>query len=204
MDLLDKLVMAIDRRQRRRLGIREFTDDPDCIMRLALTTARTGAELADGWVIRPGDRVGVLHMWNEHIPRMPPIGPDLAWARAGFHLPVHSLRLLARYVVETPSLKDITAFGGSPTFVYTPNADRMAHRLGFELFDPVPPRGPVEWGAGLVMRLWSWLLRRAFNPKSAQGLRLRDFQQRPAWISRRTLIARYGPAESETATAPGV
>ena len=59
MDLLNRLIVAFDRRQRRKLGIWEFTDDPDCIVRLGITRARVGAHLADGTIVRPGDRIAI-------------------------------------------------------------------------------------------------------------------------------------------------
>jgi hypothetical protein len=198
MDLLSRLVVAIDRRQRRRLGIWEFSDDPACILRLGLTVARARVELADGTVVRPGEHVGVVHLWNERMPQMGPTGPDLAWARAFNQGLVHSFRLLARYVASAPALEDIEdiqAFGGQLCLAYSPGVIRLLRRLGVEVFDPVSLRGPIEWTVDLGMRLWAWLLRLAFNPESARDLRLSDLQRRPAWFSRRTLIALHGPED---------
>jgi hypothetical protein len=196
MDLLDRLVVAFDRWQRRRLGIREFSDDPASILRLGVGVARTGAELADGTVVRPGERIGVLHLWNEHMPRIPPTGPDLAWAKAVYRAAVHSLRLLARYVAETPAWEGIRAFGGDFSVIYDPGAIRLLRRLGIEVSDPVPPRGPVGWVVDLATRLWTWLLRRAFNPGSVRDLRLSDLQHRSVWLGRRTLEALYGAEDA--------
>jgi hypothetical protein len=192
MDLLSRLVVAFDRRQRRRLGIGEFCADPECLLRLGFRTARVATELADGTVVRPGERVGVLHLWNEHMPRMPRAGPDLAWARAVTRLAVHSFRLLADYVVGTPALGDVHAFVGEFSDVYTPGTLRLLRRLGLEVFDPVPPRGPIAWTVDWAMRVWVWLLRRAFNPASVRGLRPRDLQRRRVWLGRRTLVGLYG------------
>jgi len=195
MDLLSRLVVAIDRRQRRRLGIWEFSDDPQCILRLGLAVGRTGVELADGTVVRPGEHVGVVHLWNERMPQMDPTGPDLAWAKAFNRRLVHSFRLLARYVATASALEHIHAFGGELCLAYSPGVIRLLRRLGVEVFDPVPLHGPIERTVDLGMRLWAWLLRRAFNPESARHLRLSDLQRRPAWFSRRTLIALHGPED---------
>jgi hypothetical protein len=192
-DLLDKLVIAFDRRQRRKLDIWEFSDDPECILRVGLTTARRGAELADGTVVRAGDTVGLLHLWNERIPQIPPGGPDLAWGRTFKHLLVHSLRLLARYMVEDHTLDEIEAFGGDFPFKFTPGAVNMLRRLGMEVFDPVPPHNLTERVIDFATRLWTWLMRRAFNPESIRGRRLRDIHRRPTWLSRRAFIAHHGP-----------
>lgn len=196
-DLLSRLVVAIDRRQRQKLGIWEFSDDPECILRLGLATATMGVELVDGTVVRPGDTIGHIHLWNERLPHIPLGGPDLAWAREMKQLFVHSFRLLACYMVENPAaLMNVRAFGGELPLVYTPASTRLLRRLGVEMFDPIPHRGLSEWAIDLGSRLWTWLLRRAFNLESIRGARLSDLQRRPAWISRRTIITLYGPGDS--------
>jgi hypothetical protein len=197
-DLLNRLVAAIDRRQRRRLGIREFSDDPRCILRLGTTTAHVDVELADGTAIRPGDVVGVIHLWNERMPQIPPNGPDLAWAREFKRSLAYSFRLLARHIGQNPALADVHAFGGGLSLVYTPATIHLLRRLGFEVFDPIPPRGMAGRVIDLGARAWTWLLRRAFNPASVRGLRLSDLQRRPVWFSRRTIITLYGPGGSAT------
>jgi hypothetical protein len=193
MDLLDRLVIAFDRRQRRRLGIWEFTDDPDCIFRLAFAAAPKGINLEDGTVVHPDDRTAVLHIWSEQTPPMPATGPDLAWAKAFRRSLVRSLRLLAEYCTKDPEMGDVHAFGGNLALVYTPGAVSVLRRLGFEVHDPLVPVSLTACVLDAVSHLWIWLLRRAFNRGSARGIRPTDFQQRPVWLSRRTLVARYGP-----------
>ena len=58
-DILDKLVVAFDRRQRRKLNIWEFTDDPQCILRVALVRSRWEQQLADGSFLRRG-----VYLWR--------------------------------------------------------------------------------------------------------------------------------------------
>ncbi len=193
MDLLDRLIVAFDRWQRRRLRIWEFSDDPDCILRVSINRSRLDAELADGTVVRRGDRIGLIHLWNERVPRIPTTGPDLEWARLASRSAVRSLRLLARYLLEAPDLDGIQAFGGEFGFVYTPVTLRFLHRLGFEVFDPRPPRGLWEWIEDIAMRIWPWLLRRVFNPASLRGRTLADMRRRPIWITRTTILRLYGP-----------
>jgi len=200
MDLLSKLVGAVDRWQRRWLGIAEFSDDPACVLRLGFTAARAETKLADGTVGRPGERIGVLHLWNEHMPQIPLAGPDLGWARALNRSVVHSLRLLARHVAGNPALEDVRAFRGEFAIVYSPGAVRLLRRLGFEVLDLEPPLGPVGWVVDPAQRLWIWLLRRAFNPASARGLRLGDVQRRELWMGRRTLMRMYGDGNRDLET----
>jgi hypothetical protein len=208
MDLLDRLVVALDRWQRRRLGIWEFSDDPACVFRLGLTRSPFDARLADGTVVHQGDIVAVIHLSNERMPLIPPGGPDLAWARGLSRSLIHSLRLLAHYVATSPALDAIQAFGGWATFAFTPGTIRMLNRLGMEAVDPLPQHG-AQWFVDLGARIWVWLLRRAFNPQSVRGLRLGDIQRRPFWMSKRTLLALHRPrsspppdARSEMPSAP--
>lgn len=191
--LLDSLVIAIDDFQRKRLGIWEVSDDPECILRLGLTTSYMGARLADGTVVQPGERIGLIHFANERVPTAPPGGPDLAWAREFMRRMTTSLRLLTRHLVENPDMAGIRAFGGELPFVYTTSSTRFLERLGLEVFDPLPPGGLLARVVDMGARLWTLLLRRAFNPDSAPGLRLNDLERRPVWLSRQTLIALYAP-----------
>jgi hypothetical protein len=194
MDLLDRLVIAFDRRQRRRLGIWEFSDDPRCVFRIALTTARVGVKLADGTVVRAGDRTGAFHLWNEQVPRIPSTGPDLTWARTASQALDHSFRLMARHVAANAVFEEVQALGG--TFTVPPSGARLLARAGVEIHDPGTPRSLMEWVEDRAMRIWVWLLRRAFNPESVRGLRLRDFQRRRLWLSKRTLLALYGSRDA--------
>jgi hypothetical protein len=208
MDLLDRLVVAFDRRQRRRLHIWEFSDDPGCILRVSITRSRVEAELADRTVVRRGDRIGIIHLWNERMPRIPDKGADLEWATTLARSVVYSLRLLTHCMLETPDLDGIQAFGGEFGFVYTPVAIRFLRRIGVEVFEPRPPSGLAEWVEDIAMRIWPWLLRRVFNPESIRGRTLDDMRRRPVWISRNTLLRLYGPgapppdARSEPRAAP--
>lgn len=197
-DLLSRLVVAFDRRQRRRLGIWSFSDDPDCILRLGVGTAHEGVELADGTVVTPGETIGLIHLWNERVPRIPSEGPSLAWARQFKHLLVHSLDLLAHHLVDNPDLDHIRAFGGKLPLVYSTGTIRFLRHLGLEVFESSPPQGVVERGLDFVARLWTFLLRRAFNPESVRNLSLSDFRRRSVWFSRRRLVSLYAPERTVT------
>ena len=194
MDLLDRLVIAFDRRQRRRLGIWEFSDDPRCVFRIQLATARVAVNLADGTIVRVGDRIGAFHLWNEQVPRIPCTGPDLTWARTASEVMDHSFCLMADHVAANAAFEDVEALGG--TFTVPPSGARLLARAGVETHDPGPPRSVMDWVADRAMRVWVWLLRRAFNPESVRGLRLRDFQRRQLWLSKRTLLALYGSGDA--------
>src|SRR5579884_4237664 len=97
-------------------GIYEFTGDPDCMFRIALTPAAKTVTLADGTRIRRGDPVGALHWRNEHLRRYSARGPDLGWARDMRRRICHSMMLLADYVEHDPGWRDVQALRGDATF----------------------------------------------------------------------------------------
>ena len=75
-------VAWVDAMLRSYYGIYEFTDDPACVLRVALDQARAPVSLSDGLCVEIGEPVGSLHFWNEHLPRYSEKGPDLGWACA--------------------------------------------------------------------------------------------------------------------------
>ncbi|HIE38266.1 MAG TPA: hypothetical protein EYH30_00520 [Anaerolineales bacterium] len=191
-DLLSRLVAAFDRLMRWRLGIWEYTDDLDCIFRVALIRPRRRIELDDGTVLERGEVIGMIHAWNEHVPPLPPTGPDLAWARELRWRAIHSLRLLARAAQEDPRLKNVRGFGGAGSLEFGPATLRLLKRLGIETH-PLPPRTVYDHIEEKVSLIWTWLIRRTFNPPSVQGRGPEVLKRRFYWLSRERLLALYGP-----------
>lgn len=194
-DLLSRLVIAVDRYMRRRLHIWEFSDDPDCILRVGLARSRWEITLNDGTVIRRGEPLGMIHAWNERVPPIPPAGADMAWARELRRRLIRSLQLLAQATREDPRLQTIRGFGGSGVLHFSPAILRFLERLGLEIYE-LPPQSlwdrlEEQWG-----RVWTWLMRRAFNPVSVEGRGLEVLSRRFYWISREKLVQMYGEGES--------
>ena len=104
------LIYRLDALLRYFYRIREFTDDPNCLLLLAMKQASTPLSLSDGTRIMPGDPIGELHLWNDHLPRFPSGGPTLGWARRAHALMVHSLSLLADHVATEPEWQGAAAF----------------------------------------------------------------------------------------------
>lgn len=186
-----RVVRAIDRSQRRRRGIAAFSGDPRCILRLGLSRDGLPTPLPHGVPAFRDNPVGVLHLWNEHVPQIPPEGPTLAWARAFKETLAHSLHLLARHIEKDPALADVTIFAGVLPLAYSPGAVRLLRRLGMQVSAPIRPHTLVERVVDAGSRLWAWLLRWAFNPASARSTRPGELQRRVVWIDRRTLVERY-------------
>jgi hypothetical protein len=95
-DFWEALIGAVDRRLRLYYGIREFSTDERCILRVAMIRAPAPTVLSDGTLIQSGVTIGALHLWNEHLPRYGNGGPDLGWACMARRRFLHSMRLLAR------------------------------------------------------------------------------------------------------------
>ncbi len=194
-DLLSRLVFAIDRYMRRRLHIWEFSDDPDCILRVGLTRSRWEMTLNDGTVIRRGEVVGMIHAWNERVPPIPPTGADMAWARELRRRLIRSLQLLAQAAREDPRLQAIRGFGGAGILHFSPAIIRLLERLGLEIYE-LPPQTAWDRIEEQVSRVWTWLMRRAFNPPSVEGRGLEVLSRRFYWLSREKLLQMYGEGES--------
>ena len=106
---LAELVFAFDGILRQRQQVFEFTADPACIFRAQLARAERAFDLHDGTRIRSGDRMLNLHYWNEQIPRVPPAGATIGWARQFRRQMELSLCELGRYCAQTPEMLDIVA-----------------------------------------------------------------------------------------------
>ncbi len=172
-------------------GIYEFTDDPDCVLRVGLGQARAPVALSDGTDVRVGELVGTLHFWNEHLPRYSARGPDLGWACAVRDRIKHSLHVFSEYVEGEPAWQHVRAIRTEtalPARLGTPQIKRVFERYGFE---QVPTNSSLLarlHGLGECFVLWG--LTRAFNPAALPRQPfLRDRHE--LWISRTTLRLRY-------------
>lgn len=177
---------------RRCNGVYEFTSDPRCVLRVGLDRARSTVELADGTRLQAGEPVGVLHFWNEHLPRFPQRGPDLHWAKTiRLRLKV-SLSSLAEHVAYDPLWQDVQAIRCGAAFsgaMRDGQMQRVAEAFGFEV---IPADASVlrrVHALGEDFLLWGFA--RAFNPAT---LHQQAFfrPRRDLWISRTTLLGRYG------------
>ncbi|MDH7486759.1 MAG: hypothetical protein QHJ81_10850 [Anaerolineae bacterium] len=187
-------IRCLDLWVRRGYGVYEFSSHPDCILRLAWGRSRGEMVLSDGTFIAAGERIGELHLWNERLPPMPPEGPDLRWAVAMHRGMVRSLRLLAAYVENDPAWAGIRAWRGETAL--NPRGEarsdlQFLEGLGLELA-PAEPAGPLKRFTDFWENLYSWWLIWTFNPASLRSKRFWRLERRQVWISRATLLRRYG------------
>lgn len=177
-------------------GIYEFTDDPDCILRVGLSHARARVSLSDGTAVEVGEIVGTLHLWNEHLPRYSSKGPDLGWACAIRGRVVYSLRAFCDYVESAAAWREVRAIRTEtslPARLGAIQIGRVFQRYGFERVPTDPTLCARIHGLGECFVMWG--LTRAFNPAALPRQPfLRDRHE--LWISRGTLLMRYAQRNS--------
>jgi hypothetical protein len=184
-------------------GVEEFTSDRDCLIRVAWRRAGETLLLPGGTAIRAGQTVGELHFWNEHLPPFRPAGPSLGWARLMHRRAIHSLQLLAQQVRREPARQQVVAFYADvpiPRQRSRSALRRLARRYGFECPSDRDRASGMFRDAAQSMLLWGLVV--AHNPLA---LRRRPFLRcrRRIWITRTTLLERYGssPAGLERCAA---
>jgi YkoP domain len=188
---LEHAIFALDGWLRRRQGIYEFTRDPSCMFRVGLRCADQTLRLSDGTLVRAGDPVLELHLWNENIPAMGLDGPTVAWAHQVSRAIHSSLRALADYLDRQPALDGVKAVCGDMQLGSPRQTEQLAHivaRYGFEAVDDkCGRRGTLHrFGKSLLI----FLLVMATNPIALRSAILRPYHKR-VFLSRSTLERRY-------------
>ncbi len=185
------VIFAFDSRLRRRNGVFDYIDSPDCILRVKLERAGRRIILPDGVGLDFADRIIELHFRNEYFPAMDAKGATFAWARRVARLMDLSLKELYKYLQGRSDLNDVAAIRAVMLLRSSDQAaqfERIASRFGF---GPVPEpdtlgrrlRRAGQNAVGLLLTL-------ASNPGAARL----DFLLRngtPFFISRRRLEDRY-------------
>jgi len=205
--LLECAVFALDRWLRRRNGVFEYSVDPQCLFRLEQRRAEDTLVLADGTCVRPGARVLVLHLWNEHLPLMGRSGPTVAWAHKTSRAIRDSLLELACYLCHCSDLSDVCVLyvdmrvSGANQAA---RAARMLARYGFETTrDCVDRRrAPRRMADALFVLMMAGVT----NPCTLRGARMRHANLR-AFMSRAVLEQRYaarGADRGNFSERPGV
>ncbi len=192
------LIRLLDRFLRWAQGVFEFWDDPDCMFRVGLARARHAIPLPDGEV-PAGAKVLAVHFWNEHMPRIPPGGPDLAAAVRGRRMLDTSFRALGRELHHNPLLAGVQALGGGTVLVHTdagPVNQEFFERLGFTIF---PYHSPLGRFGEFWENLYSWGLMWTFNQVSLRQRHILRLHRSEMWMSRVEFMRRYGSSEN-TAT----
>lgn len=197
------LIIPIDFLLRKLTGIREFSRDPGCILRVSIGKSDKDLVLRDGTRIQVGDPVGELHLWNERLPRMRSSGPDMAWGVSFHKQIVTSLCLLARYVECAPEFKSVRAYRGRIGIKEEKGREtvlKLAPRFGFEVIEnpggtckKAGLKGFMDGVRWFFDNLYASGLMLVFNPSSLRQKKFSCFLRPEIWISARSLRGRYGP-----------
>jgi hypothetical protein len=185
-------VRGLDTLVRRAYHVWEFTQDENCILRIAVGRSAGEIALSDGTRIEKGELVGELHLWNEHLPRMDEQGPSLVWALRAYRLWESSLKKLVTYLEHAPQFEEIRAFRGETAFFKEDlEGSALFSRMGFDLVRR-NPTGKLRRFGDFWENLYTWWLIWTFNPGSMKTKNLRRLERAQLWISRQALLERYG------------
>ncbi len=192
--LLSNAVRHLDASLRRRQGIIEFTSDPECILRLSAHRAEADFALRDG-VVRRGQCLGEIHLWNEHILPMTRGGANMVWGAAMRRRLRHSLQCLADFVECDETFAGVKMFRGEVAFGPGKELDRtrcFASGFGFEITVRPASGRPGSRLAAAGQTIFLWGMMHTFNRGAFRSLkRLTHPTWLQLWMSRETLRARY-------------
>jgi hypothetical protein len=192
-------IQALDRLLRRCHRVHEYSDDIQCIFRIAFRRAQSDIMLHPGRLIRSGDTIVELHLWNEHLPLVPPDGANMAWGALVDRQIRHSLGLLAARLVAYPN---VVAVHGEAAFgcqMGQQQRSRFAGRYGFEIVTGAPrlSRRVRHFCDDFLF----WGLTQTFNPHGLKGKPIHRARY-DIWMSRSELHERWSTtAPRDRATA---
>lgn len=156
--------------------------------RVEVRRSHRALHLVDGTTIRRGDRIGVLHLNNDrvvalHADGRPPTSVGLEFRRQL----LASLHALARLAGPGGWLSDVRAFEATTIFFH-----RWLGRHGFEA-----DRDGLAW-PGLVAAYQRVLLATLHPGRQVRRGSATSRHAQRFWISRETLLARYGAVAAPT------
>jgi hypothetical protein len=176
---------------RHQQGIIEYSQSPDCILRIQRAESSRALVLSDGTALKPGDPILNLHFWNEHIPTVPEKGMSWAWAKQVHLCLTASLSELAQYLKEHSEFRSVRALRADVSLDSTADPVlRGLERYGFEFVpDSIKPSFSERLhrlGENILISLFVL----ADNPKALRSDTL--WRGRiPAYLSRNSLESKY-------------
>lgn len=185
------MVLTVDRTLRKRLGIFEFCQNPDCALRIAQFRTKIHAKFPDGTSIPQGTGVIELHVWNEHVETLLAGKASLVRAKILQREMHRSLQYLARYVRTHPKMADAEIIHAR---LVMPIGDRLtqfeslAQTYGFSVNVPEAKglRKLHDYFEDCLVHALVW----TFNPHSF-GRKQQPLQRLELWMGRNQLLNRY-------------
>ncbi len=190
-----RIIRLLDQSLRKAQGVFEYWDDPDCMFRVSHGRAPHLISLPDSQ-IPEGAEVLLLHFWNEHMPQIPPEGPNINLAMRAARMLKASFRALAHEIQLNPGLAGVKAVGGIGVLIYPdagPGAEKLLRRLGFSIF---PYRHPLGRFGEFWENLYTWGLIWTFNQVSLRQRHLLRLYRSELWMSTDTLMRLHGQSRA--------
>jgi hypothetical protein len=184
-------VRLIDYLLRKHGDLREFSQDPSCILRIQLTTSPHPVTLGST-LINKGDPVLALHLWNEHMPQLPQQGAELEWAIHLRRRLIDTFKGVARQLRDDDRYAAVKAiFGISVLFSFSEHVGgaRMMQHLGFTVLPYYRPKG--RFGE-FWENLFSWWLMWTYNETSIRSRKFWHLQRTEVWMDADEFMQRYG------------
>jgi YkoP domain len=176
------------------MRVYEFTDVPDCILRVQLMEANYTVEIGNERILKGEPALGI-HAWNERMPKLPKEGANLEWALNLRRQTIHSFRLIASVMQKEPIYSDVRAVcGTSVIFSFTDHTGgkRLIEHLGFTV---LPYHSPLGRFGDFWENLFSWWLMWAYNDTSMRSRQFNKLQRTDIWITRNEFLRRYGQSD---------
>lgn len=184
------LIRGLDRLLRCIYDVHEFCAAPNCLFRLRMSRAPHVLPLPDGEV-GAGAPVVELHLWNEHLPRIPDEGPDIAWARRMHRMLIDSFQAVAAHIRHDPRSLNAQAVGGV-TVMLVPGdpsgGESLMRGLGFTV---LPHHSPLGRFGEFWENFYTWMLIWTFNTASLRQRRLLRLRRSEVWMSAEEFLRRY-------------
>jgi YkoP domain len=184
-------VRLIEYLVRKSMHVYEFTDDPDCILRIQLTTSPRSVDFGT-WQISKGETILSIHAWNEKMPKIPREGATLEWAIQLRRQVVHSFQKVAEELQKGGKYSQVRAiYGESTIFSFSDHTGglKMMQRLGFTV---LPYQSPSGKFGNFWANLFSWWLMWAFNDSSLDTRQFKKLDRTETWFPVDEFIRRYG------------
>jgi hypothetical protein len=171
--------------------LREFSQDAECILRIQLGYAPHSVIIGSAKITK-GEPVLALHLWNEHMPKLPAKGVELEWAVGLRRKLIRSFKGVAKVIQENNRYAQVKAvYGISALFSFTDHTGgaRMMQHLGFSV---LPYHRPMGRFGEFWENLFSWWLMWTYNESSLQSRRFWRLERTEIWMTVEEFIRRYG------------
>lgn len=183
--ILDKIVSLC-------LGVKNFSDNPKCILRYRPIKIKEDKFLSNGEIIKKYSWVIELHLWNEHLPPIPKDGVDLEWGRKFYSLLINSFWELLNFL-DNSEWRNVEYLFGEIAFFFIDQERiiKFLNRLGFMVLPVKEGKTHGEDFYRFLQNGYSWCLIYAYNKESLK--RKKDFfyvKRYNLWVKKNVLRER--------------